>query len=396
MEKWIKNLATMDGQQIDLLLRDKEIAQMIPAGSGAADEEQALDGTGYLLLPPLVDGHAHLDKTVWGMPWFHNDLGPLITDRIEYEREHRRSIGLDPFVQACRLIERSIAMGTLAMRSHADVDTVNGLEPLEGVLEAKEKYKDQFYVQTVAFPQSGLMLHPGTIELMDEALKMGADLVGGVDPAAIDRDPKGSVDAMFALAERHGKGIDIHLHEPGELGAFTMELIIDRTMALGMQGKVTISHAFCLGDANTALVAPLVEKLAKAGISIATAGQANAATVPSVKQLVAAGVAVCGGNDNIRDLWSPYGTADMIERAQLIAMRNRFRRDDELELALRVCTVHGAQMIGWENRGIAVGAPGDFVLAKARNTAECVAARPMERMVFHAGQMIAKDGVYLG
>ncbi len=79
-------------------------------------------------------------------------------------------------------------------------------------------------------------------------MKAGADVVGGLDPCAIDRDPKGHCDAIFALAERYGKPLDIHLHEPGEMGAFSMDLIFERTRACGLKGQVVISHAFCLGS----------------------------------------------------------------------------------------------------------------------------------------------------
>lgn len=397
MEKIFSHVTTMEGDLIDLLVRDGKIAAMGAVETLVpAEGAEKVDGTGYLLLPTLVDAHTHLDKTVLGMEWFRNALGPRLIDRVENERESRKPMGLDPERQAERLIRLSMAMGTMAIRSHVDVDTVNGLSCVEGVLAAREKYRDKVKIELVAFPQSGLLIRPGTMELMEEALRMGVDLVGGVDPAAIDRDPKGGVDAIFDLAQRFGKPIDIHLHEPNDLGAFTMELIIQRTKALGMQGKVTISHALCLGSSNKAQVADLVEKLAEAGIQITTGGQAYVPTLPSVKQLLDAGVNICGGNDNIRDMWSPYGTGDMIERAQFIAMRNYFRRDDELELALDVCTKNGAKLLGLEDHGIAVGNCADFVLARARNTAECVATRPADRMVFHKGEMIAKDGIYLG
>lgn len=397
MEKLIRHVTAMDGVLIDLLIRDGNIAAMEAAGTLAPqDGMELVDGTGYLLLPALVDAHCHLDKTVLGMDWFRNELGPLLTDRIANERESRTAFGLEPEVQAERLIQLSMAMGTLALRSHVDVDTVNGLSCVEGVLAAREKYRGKMHIELVAFPQSGLLCRPGTMELMEEALRMGVDLVGGVDPAAIDGDPKGGVDAIFDLAQRFGKPIDLHLHEPNDLGAFTMNLIIQRTKALGMQGKVTISHALCLGSSNQAQVAGLVEKLADAGIQITTGGQAYVPTLPSVKQLTAAGVNICGGNDNIRDMWSPYGTGDMIERAQFIAMRNFFRRDDELELALNVCTRNGAKLLGLKNYGLAVGNQADFVLARARNAAECVATRPADRLVFQRGELIAKNGVYLG
>ncbi|NCB63991.1 MAG: hypothetical protein EOM52_10370 [Clostridia bacterium] len=247
-------------------------------------------------------------------------------------------------------------------------------------------------MELVAFPQSGLISSPGAMELMERAMELGADLVGGVDPAAIDRDPKGGVDALFRLAEKYGKGIDLHLHEPGPLGAFTMELIAAHTLASGMQGKVTISHALCLGDADKSMVAALVEKLAEANVQITTGGQPFVPTIPSVTQLTAAGVNIAGGNDNIRDMWSPFGTADMLERAQFIAMRNFYRRDEELELALTVCTENGARLMGIEGYGVKPGTGADFVLVKARNAAECVAAHPAERMVFKGGKRIAKDG----
>ena len=393
MRRMIRTVTKLDGTLCDLMLEDGKFSAITEAGKlDQTFEGDILDGAGYLLLPPLVDAHSHLDKTLLGLDWFHNDLGPLLTDRIAYERESRKKIGLNSFTQAERLIDRSISMGTLAMRSHVDVDTVNGLECLEGVLKAREAYRDKFYLEIVAFPQSGLVSRPGTIGLMEEALRLGADLVGGVDPAAVDRDPKGGVEAIFTLAERFDKPVDIHLHEPGELGAFTMELIGERTVAAGMQGRVTISHAFCLGSWNQALVASAIEKLAHAGIQITTGGQAYVPAVPSVKQLLDAGVNVCGGNDNVRDMWSPYGTGDTLERAQFIAMRNRFRRDEDLLLALKICTENGAKLLGLEEYGIAAGHRADFILARAQNGAECVAARPEERLVFCAGELVAENG----
>ena len=397
MEKLIHSAASLDKKQYDLLVKDGSIAAMEPAGSlTVAPDAEVLDAQGYMLLPPLVDGHAHLDKTLLGMKWWENTLGPLLRDRINNERMLRKSVGLDPFVQAGRLIQRCISMGTLAMRSHVDIDTVNGLSGLEGVLAAKEKYRDLFHTEIVAFPQSGLVSAPGTVELMESAMRMGADIVGGLDPAGIDRDPKGSVDAIFALAEKFGKPIDIHLHEPGELGAFTMELIVEHTLASGMQGKVTLSHALCLGSPDAGRVASLVEKLAEADIQITTGGQPYVETLPSVKQLTAAGVNICGGNDNIRDMWTPFGSGDMLERAQFIAMRNFFRRDADLELALKVCTENSAKLLGLQEYGVAPGRSADFVLVRGETAAECVAAHPADRMVFRAGKLVAKDLTFLG
>jgi cytosine deaminase len=124
---------------------------------------------------------------------------------------------------------------------------------------------------------------------MEHALRLGAETVGGLDPCAIDRDPKGHLDTVFGLAERFGRNVDIHLHEPGEMGLFSMELIIERTRALGMAGKVIVSHAFCLGMPDPSLVDPLIAALADAGIAIMTTAPA-ARPAPPVAKLVMAGV----------------------------------------------------------------------------------------------------------
>lgn len=165
-----------------------------------------------------------------------------------------------------------------------------------------------------------------------------------------------------------------------------MQLIIERTRAAGMEGRVTISHAFCLGYPEPGLAEPLIESLHDAGISVVTGGQAYIKYVPSVLQLMEAGVLVCGANDNVRDLWSPYGTGDMLERAMLIAMRNGLRRDDQLLQILKICTENGAKLTGLENYGIEEGCDASFVLVKAETAAECVAQAPKERVIFNHGR----------
>jgi cytosine deaminase len=217
-------------------------------------------------------------------------------------------------------------------------------------------------------------------------------VVGGLDPAGFDRDPKGHLDTIFGLAERYGRAVDIHLHELGELGGFSMELIIERTRALAMQGKVTISHAFCLGMADRDYAARLIEQLAEAQVHIATTAP-NVSPTPPVKQLRAAGVVVSAGSDGIRDTWSPYGNADMLERAMLVAMRNDFRRDDDVEIALDVCTYGGARVMGLEDYGLEVGCQADLVLVPGESLADAVVSRPARKLVLKRGRIVARDGV---
>ena len=391
MSYTLQNVRCATGAAMDLLVEDGMIRQTGPGGSLAPGSDPSVDGSGWLLLPPLYDCHAHLDKTTLGMDWIVNQAESSLEKLIAHERENRAVLGLEPYRQCCRHIRSSLGFGARGMRSHIDVDTCHGISLLEGALKAREKYRDLFSLQLVAFPQSGLVSRPGTLELMDQALSMGADVVGGVDPSSLDRDSKGCLDAIFSLAQKHGKPVDIHLHEPAELGAYDMEEIIRRTEALGMQGKVAISHALCLGAPVAGLVPPLLEKLARAQITIITCGQPQLATFPHIQELQAAGVKVCCGNDNIQDLWSHFGTADMLQRACLIAMKNSCRRDDQLEDVLELCTHAGEELLGLGRWEPTPGFPADFLLVKGSCHAQCVAQPPAERMVFCKGIPLSKE-----
>jgi cytosine/adenosine deaminase-related metal-dependent hydrolase len=376
------------GPATNLVVNGGRIAALT---SAVVEAKRVIDGGNAILLPGLVEAHTHLDKTLLGMPWYRNEVGPRLIDKIDNERLQKRMLGINPARQSARQIQLSVSKGTTHIRTHVDVDTDCRLEGIEGVMQSREHLKDVCDVEIVAFPQSGILVRPGTIELMVEALKLGAEVVGGLDPCAIDRDPKGHLDTVFGLAERFGRPVDIHLHEPAELGAFSMEMIIERTRALGMQGKVTISHAFCLGMADQDYVARLIDGLAENRIHTMTSGPASR-PVPPVKRLRDAGIVVCAGTDGMRDTWGPYGNADMLERAMLVGLRNNFRRDDEVEIALDVCTYGGARVMDLDGYGIAPGDRADFVLAEGETLVEAVVNRAPRQLVVKGGRVVARNG----
>ena len=385
----IKNGRPLGGTAADILIEDGRITAIGPglAAPGATVE----DAGGALVLPGLVEAHTHLDKSLWGMGWRPNDSGPRLIDKIDNERHLKRALNIDPARQSARQVVLSVSHGSTHIRSHVDVDTDHGLWGIEGVMKTRADYADIVDIDIVAFPQSGLLRRPGTLDLMDSAMKAGADVVGGLDPCAIDRDPKGHCDAIFALAEQYGKPLDIHLHEPGEMGAFSMDLIFERTRALGMQGQVVISHAFCLGSPDRALVDPLIDQLAELDIGIMTTGPASR-PAPPVQALLARGIRVCSGSDGIRDTWGPYGNADMLERVMLVGLRNNFRRDDEVELAFHVCTRGGADIMRLTDYGLAVGARADLVVVEGETITHAAVARPPRRLVVKHGKVVARNG----
>ena len=381
----LKNVRPMGGALTDLAIHDRIFVE----NSDPAAE--AIDCGGRILIPGLVEAHTHLDKSLLGLPWYRNEVGPRLIDKITNEREVKVSLGLNPQVQSERQAILSVSHGTTHIRSHVDVDTHHGLAGIEGVMATREKLAGIVDIEIVAFPQSSMMPRPGTVELMDEALALGADVVGGIDPCGIERDPKGHLDAVFRLAEKHGKPIDIHLHERDAMGGFSMEEIIARTRAHGMQGKVAISHAFCLGSPDRAYVADLQAQLADERIHILTTAPASA-PVPLVRELRAAGILTGAGSDGIRDTWGPYGNADMLERAMFIGLRNNLRRDDEVELALDICTYGGAAIMEAEGYGLELGCRADCVLVEGETLAEAVALRAKRKLVLKGGRVVARDG----
>ncbi|GAA4352546.1 amidohydrolase family protein [Variovorax defluvii] len=389
----IRRIRPLGASPVDLLVQEGRIAALGPAldaPPGCAVEE----GGGALLLPGLVEGHTHLDKTMWGLDWYRNEVGPRLIDRIENERAFRKVSGHDAAIQSLRLARAFLAEGTSRLRTHVDVDTEAGLRHLEGVLRTREAMRPVQQIQIVAFPQSGLLGRPGTAELLGQALEAGADVLGGLDPCAIDGDPVRSLDVLFGIAQRHGRPLDIHLHEPGAMGAFSLGLILDRTAALGFQGRVAISHGFCLGDLPEAEREALLARMAALRVVLITSAPA-ARSVPPLLECRRAGVTVLGGNDGIRDTWTPYGSPDMLERAMLIGLRYNLRRDDELAIALDCITAAGADGLGFEDYGLAPGRRADLVLVQARTVAEAVVARPVRQLVVAAGRIVARDGALL-
>jgi len=391
----LKNVRPMGKDAIDVLVQDGNIVQM-DANITPPDGVTVLDGKGRLLLPGLVNAHAHIDKNLLGLPWRPNSVPEprRIKDYVDNERTVRAEMKIDAGKQSAIEVEMAIAFGVTHIRTHVDIDTVAGLKHWEGVLQTGETYKDHLTLQTVAFPQSGMLIRQGTVELLNEAMKMGGTAIGGLDPSVIDRDPVKHIDTVFDIAQRHSVEVDIHLHEPAELGAFAVELIADRTQALGMQGMVTISHVFCLGQVNDAYLDKLIQLLLDNNIAIMSLGSGTSA-FPPLKKLHEAGVTLCTGTDGVHDLWGIYNSVNLLDRVRMLGYRCGFRRDEDVEFLLDVVTYGGAKVMKDADYGLAVGKTADFLVIDGTTPAEAIVNRPDPRYVVKRGHVVAEDGDYL-
>ena len=192
----IHNVRPLGGAATDVHIRDGRFVDR------AAENAEILDGGGALLLPGLIEGHTHLDKTTWDAPWHRNTIGPTRAERIEHEREWRTATHHDADARSLALARAFLSNGTTRMRTHADIDPGIGLRHVHASQRTREALAGSMEIQIVAFPQSGIVCQPGVADLMDAALADGADVVGGIDPCSIDRDPVRHLDLVFGLADR--------------------------------------------------------------------------------------------------------------------------------------------------------------------------------------------------
>ena len=387
----LANARLPEGGFADVEIAGGVIAALQVPGSAHRTAE-LIDLAGALVLPALVDGHIHLDKTHWGAPRLPHVAGRGVRERIAAERVERHRVALPIEARASALIRTLIANGTTHARSHVDIDNDVGLANLEALLRVREAYREWIDIELVAFPQSGVVTEKGAADLMAAALGAGADLIGGLDPAGFDSDVEGQLDIVFGLTERFGKGIDIHLHDGGETGAAELRDIAERTIAAGMQGRVAVSHAFALGTIAASLFEKTADALARAEVAIMTSCPPSA-PVPPVRALRERGVTVFAGSDNIRDCWSPYGNGDMLDRAAIIAERHAMFTDRELEGAFALTTSEADKALGAPRRELRAGAVADLIVVEAASIADAVVDRPPRSLVLRAGRIAAEQGV---
>lgn len=391
----VTNVRPWGATPTDILITDGLITALsVSSETSDAIDAERVDGRGLLALPGLINAHAHVDKSWWGLPWVSYGGEPTTQGRIAHERAERDRYGIPSRPISAAVLREFLRHGTTATRSHVDVDLGIGLCGIEAVREAVEELDNAVEVEIVAFPQDGVMRRPGVLDLLDQAAQAGATSIGGIDPASIDRDPVAQLDGLFTIAERRGVGLDIHLHDGGELGAFQYELIIDRALRAGLQGKVNISHGFALGELPAARQEQLLDRLGEAGISWSTVAPVGTAPLPW-QGMRRRGIGVGLGTDGIRDLWSPYGDGDMLRIALGFARLHRLRTDEDLTAAVRLASSEAASYVHRASHDLVVGAPGDVVLVDAENAPDALVRAPRRELVISAGRVVVREGEVL-
>ncbi len=372
-----------------LLIEDGRIKRII---SGIAQEEGTLtfDANRLLVLPAFEEMHIHIDKTYYSGPWKACMPAENIFTRFNEEKTILPKQLATAQDRAENMLELLLRNGATNIRTHCNVDPVIGLRNLETTLAALGTYKDRLSGRIVAFPQHGL-LRSNSMQLVKDAMRMGAQLVGGVDPATVDNDIEKSLHTIMDIAVEFNADVDIHLHDANNLGTFTMKRLASLTEEAGWQGRVTISHALGLGGVTDKEAEEVAERLAALKIDITS-------TVPIGKQVIPIplldkkGVKVSLGNDSITDHWSPFGTGDMLQKANRLAERFGWSDERSLGKALRFIT-GGKETLNNEGKRVwpNVGDEASFVLTNATCAAEAVARQTEKRVVMYKGKVVIGD-----
>jgi cytosine/adenosine deaminase-related metal-dependent hydrolase len=357
---------------------EKNIGGIVAGGTDEAGGEEALDASGLLYLPAMSDMHIHLDKHFLGEPW--KPLQPFVTlpGQLAFEKAMIKTMPTTAADRARRLIDLLLSHGTTKIRTHVDVDPVIGISHLEHVLEVREEYRGVMEIEIVAFPQQGL-LRSDSVKVMKAALRAGAEYVGGVDPAGLDRQVDFSLETMFELSSEFGAGVDLHLHDPGHLGLYTISRFGDLTVQAGKGGRTAVSHAYCLGQVTEAESRDLAQKLAADDVAIITSVPIDR-PMPRVDQLIAEGVRVHVGCDNILDAWSPFGNGDLLARGSRLAEKLGWIVDEDL--------LRTYPLISSGSLVPKAGDPASFMLVDAMNPKHAIALAPPREAVFSAGKLV--------
>jgi cytosine/creatinine deaminase len=392
--------ARLDGGLVDVAVSGGRIERVAPGIDGSATRE--IDAGGRLISPPFVESHVHLDTTLTaGQPRW-NGSGTLF-EGIQIWSERKKRISREDVIdRATQLLRWQAAQGVLHVRTHADT-TDPELTGLKALLELREKVRSWIDVQVVAFPQEGILSYPKGAELMEEAMKLGADAVGGIPHFEHTREMgAASVKETFRLAEKYDRPIDVHCDETDDPESRFLEVMAAEAIRTGMGERVTASHTAAFGSYDNAYAFKLMGFLVKSGINFVANPLINITLqgrydsypkrrgITRVKELWQNGLNVSFGYDDVMDPWYPLGTGGMLQPAHMGVHACHMTTREEVVACFDMVTEGGAKTLGLDGYGLSEGSPADFVIVDAPEKWEAVRRLAATTLVVKNGDVISE------
>ena len=402
MDLLIHNVRVRDDQPLmDIGIIDGKIASIEKGIEASAVE--SIDAGGRAVIPGLIEPHLHLDKAM-----LHRRLparlGTLdeaiqVTGILKSKQQREDVLG-----RSRRVLDMAVQNGTVAIRAHPDVDLIQGLIGVETLLQLREEYKHLLDLQIVAFPQEGILKSEGTYDLMETAMGMGADVVGGCPYNELSSDDaRRHIDMVFDMAQKHDANVDMHADFSDEVTDQRFacaSYIAQKTIDASYQGRVSLGHVTSLGALTPKELQPVMDLLYEADISIVTlpatdlylGGRKDDKNqrrgLTPVRALYNAGVNVAYSSNNVRNAFTPFGKADMLVIGNMLAHVIQFGTPEHQAAVLDMGTKNAARAIGIaRDYGIAVGNQADLVILDTYEVADALLDIPSRSWVIKRGKI---------
>ncbi len=392
----------VDRGAVDVRIDEGAVSEVAP--SLDARSADVLEGGGGLVLPAFVNIHVHLDKC-----FTRDDASPSAAPRLDdsvRETWHlKRSYTVDGIVErASRAVTEALLHGTTTIRAFADVDPIGGTRPVEGLCALRERWRDRVTIEVVAFPQEGLLRSPGTAELMEEAMAIGADVVGGMPWFEhSDEDARRHVDFCLDLAERHDADVHMLADDTDDPTSRSLEHLAVQTDRRGLHGRVAASHCGALSaydDSHAARVVDLVAKaqmtiVSNSHISLVFGGRSDRGRIrrgtTRLRELREAGVNLAAAQDDVYDPYYPFGRNDQLEVAQYMCHVAQLVAPADVDFALSMVTGNAARAMRISGYGLERGCVADLVVYDAPTATEALRRMEPPRLVLRRGEVVAEN-----
>lgn len=399
----IKNIKLRGKEGLyQILIKDGYIKK-IDKHIDICEGEEIIDGRGGLALPPFIEPHVHLDGTLTAGEPRWNISGTLFEGIQCWSERKKYLTEEDVKSRAKKALKWQIANGIQFVRTHVDVTDPN-LTALKALLQVKEEMKEWVDLQIVAFPQEGILSYPNGLELLEEAIKMGADVIGAIPHFEFTREyGVQSIEEIFKLAKKYDKLIDVHCDEIDDEQSRFVEVVAAKAYEYGIGNKVTASHTTAMHSYNNAYAYKLFRLLKMSGINfianplVNTHLQGRFDSYPKrrgitrVKEFIQEGINVCFGHDDIMDPWYPLGTGNMLQVLQMGIHVCQLMGYDEIKNSINLITENSAKTLNIQNDyGIEEGKPGNLIVLDGEDEFEVVRLQSSVLYSIRKGQVISK------
>ncbi|MBO9523656.1 MAG: amidohydrolase family protein [Nocardioidaceae bacterium] len=400
MDLVVDDARLADGRVVSLGIRDGRYAAI--GDLGPVEAAARIDAGGRLVTETFVNGHMHLDK-VFTLPlagdgalaaYTGDAMGAAqrsITEDASAVKKHYDRAWIVPNVR--RALDQAVLNGVLHVQAFVDVDTTAGLEGMAAVLAAREEYRGLVDLQVVAFPQDGLLRDEGAADLCEEALRLGADVVGGIPwIEATDRDAAAHVEWACALAARAGKRVAMLVDDAGDPSLRTTAMLAEAMLDHGLAGRGVACHGRAIGQYPLPTVLRLVDLARKAGLGFVSDPHTGPLHLP-VRQFLDDDLPVGLGQDDIEDAYYPFGRHNMLEVAFLAAHLLDFRNDADQARLLDMITVRAGRVLGLNGHAIAEGNPANLCVHHDDRLVDVLREHARPRWVVREGVVVAESEV---